>query len=217
MLLLQGKMTEKKLPDDIQALRISPVTFKPHQRTSNPFRVKAEVPRNQVRLWSSQRCPKCSHARVSSASHKLKTSKRHFKIKNSIIKESVLKLCDGKDALCCQVTKNSSDTDSLPWKNGGVGFGNLRKGDSTPNLSFTGDSFATLQISSKTGRKQRLNSYKETSSSSAQAGRSNNEVTCAQQARMTADDTTIDDLTGYLDDLLHIPKKMSRMAEMMYI
>ncbi|XP_022092596.1 oxidative stress-responsive serine-rich protein 1-like [Acanthaster planci] len=46
------------------------------------------------------------------------------------------------------------------------------------------------------------------------------EFSCSQQARFTPDisfdDTTADDLAGYFENLVHIPKKMSEMAEMMY-
>lgn len=38
--------------------------------------------------------------------------------------------------------------------------------------------------------------------------------TCSQQARM--DDTTVDELASYLENLVYIPRKMSVMAEMMY-
>lgn len=37
---------------------------------------------------------------------------------------------------------------------------------------------------------------------------------CSQQALI--DDMSVDELAGYLDDFVHIPKKMSSMAEMMY-
>lgn len=44
---------------------------------------------------------------------------------------------------------------------------------------------------------------------------------CSHQARLTAtiscDDVTIDELASYFDVFVHIPKKMSHMAEMMYI
>ena len=40
------------------------------------------------------------------------------------------------------------------------------------------------------------------------------EMSCSQEARL--DDTSVDDLAGYFDDFVHIPKKMSSMAEMMY-
>ena len=46
---------------------------------------------------------------------------------------------------------------------------------------------------------------------------------CSVQARMEStvapdcDDTSIDELASYFDLFVHIPKKMSSMAEMMYI
>lgn len=40
------------------------------------------------------------------------------------------------------------------------------------------------------------------------------DLTCSQQARM--DDITVDELAGYFDNLVYIPRKMSHMAEMMY-
>lgn len=36
------------------------------------------------------------------------------------------------------------------------------------------------------------------------------------QSQDHSDDTTVDELAGYFDNLVYIPKKMSHMAEMMY-
>ena len=38
--------------------------------------------------------------------------------------------------------------------------------------------------------------------------------TCSQEAKL--DEMTVDELAGYLEDFMYIPKKMSHMAEMMY-
>ncbi|XP_045158821.1 oxidative stress-responsive serine-rich protein 1-like [Mercenaria mercenaria] len=40
------------------------------------------------------------------------------------------------------------------------------------------------------------------------------EMRCSQQAKL--DDMSVDELAGYFEDFVHIPKKMSSMAEMMY-
>lgn len=46
------------------------------------------------------------------------------------------------------------------------------------------------------------------------------EYSCSKQARFSQDfnfdDTTVDELAGYFENLVYIPKKMSVMAEMMY-
>lgn len=48
---------------------------------------------------------------------------------------------------------------------------------------------------------------------------SSNSSSCSQQARMNSSncDVTIDELASYFETFVHIPKKMSSMAEMMYI
>ncbi|XP_071482249.1 uncharacterized protein [Diadema antillarum] len=46
------------------------------------------------------------------------------------------------------------------------------------------------------------------------------EYSCSQEAKMAEDglldDTSVDDLAGYFDSMVYIPRKMSAMAEMMY-
>ncbi|XP_015587474.1 oxidative stress-responsive serine-rich protein 1 isoform X3 [Cephus cinctus] len=50
-------------------------------------------------------------------------------------------------------------------------------------------------------------------------GQTSSSNTCSVQARISPPpcDVTIDELASYFDEFVHIPKKMSHMAEMMYI
>lgn len=86
------------------------------------------------------------------------------------------------------------------------------KDDTSLDESYSSSSFKRAR--SNTMPSLRCNS--EPSSSS----QSTNPNTCSLQARISpalSCDVTIDELACYFEEFVHIPKKMSHMAEMMYI
>lgn len=72
---------------------------------------------------------------------------------------------------------------------------------SSPNSS-------TVQVSN-----QEINSTSDVFERAPWLENDSSEKTCSQQAR---DDITVDELAGYFENFVYIPKKMSHMAEMMY-
>ncbi|XP_015431334.1 PREDICTED: oxidative stress-responsive serine-rich protein 1 isoform X2 [Dufourea novaeangliae] len=166
------------------------------------------------------------------------------KNKNSIIKEAVLKLNDtGTNCLSDNVASTlikETCKFSIPWKNTKVfGQGSVTKDFKTLNISqdtrqakddtsiqdnYQASSFQRARSNTMPSLKRgpgpgggsTSSSQSETSGSSGQPSSSN---TCSVQARISPPscDVTIDELASYFEEFVHIPKKMSHMAEMMYI
>ncbi|XP_040291306.1 oxidative stress-responsive serine-rich protein 1 isoform X1 [Bufo bufo] len=109
---------------------------------------------------------------------------------------SVSKL--GTAAKC---TCNGSDCQCDNWQNMEV-------------YSFSGlrDMLTECEKTVKEDYSQSLQNRTQTAGNSS----SGSPRSCSEQARASVDDVTIEDLAGYMEYYLYIPKKMSHMAEMMY-
>ncbi|XP_076168566.1 uncharacterized protein LOC143147223 isoform X2 [Ptiloglossa arizonensis] len=162
--------------------------------------------------------------------------------KNSIIKEAVLKLNDTSsnclsDNLTNTLFKKTCKF-SISWKNTKIfGHGSVAKDFKALNVSqdsrqakddtsiqdnYEASSFQRARSNTMPSLKRGPgpgggnSNQSETNSSSGQPSSSN---TCSVQARISPPscDVTIDELASYFEEFVHIPKKMSHMAEMMYI
>lgn len=65
-----------------------------------------------------------------------------------------------------------------------------------------------------TERKRKVTPSVEAPACPLHPGKCTRPCTCSEQARV--DDLTVEELAGYFEDFVYIPKKMSTMAEMMY-
>lgn len=85
--------------------------------------------------------------------------------------------------------------------------------DSPNEISNVNNELAALAIAGTSGNSSSMNTSVSSNSSTSSSS------SCSQQARMNSTncDVTIDELASYFETFVHIPKKMSSMAEMMYI
>uniref|UniRef100_A0A182Q6C2 Oxidative stress-responsive serine-rich protein 1 n=1 Tax=Anopheles farauti TaxID=69004 RepID=A0A182Q6C2_9DIPT len=128
--------------------------------------------------------------------------------------------------------KKSNSTSSLDSDGSSVEAGNFkgsetRCGSSQGSVAIDSDGLAMASLfpalplcGTNNGNGSSSSSSPATTSNPTTAAPSTSSVaSCSQQARLNAMpcDVTIDEMASYFETLVYIPKKMSTMAEMMYI
>lgn len=190
----------------------------------NPFQRRSVGSRASPSLWSRSCNANCS------LSKKAIRHKGVFKRNSSkLLKDPVLKYvntmtcCHGgarSEELATSISSVSSDRapllheEAAPVQND---FRSLVSSCSQLRISnttgtFTSESFQNLQC-----RDIDRSSIVQAAGVSGAEGRAGGLIACSQQALNPPCDVTIDELASYFETLVHIPKKMSSMAEMMYI
>ena len=119
-------------------------------------------------------------------------------------------------SMCCTCGQGSNATSLCCESSGstcpGCGRKLVRVTASSPTDEFIATSFSSLSVTPTIPEGVSLASSSFRSSSL--------HMSCRQQAAACRqchfDDTTVDDLAGYLDEIMYLPKPMSEMAELMY-
>lgn len=199
------------LPVEMGKLEIEPSRTSKHLKDENPFTSKAQpkVCHNKKNYLINL---KCSCSLQKNHNHVTICKKKN----NKIIKEPVLKILQSR-------SKHQNVTEET---HSGLRTNSLNS--DVLSLCALVDNCNQLRISSEVKNdkivlseantsnkwwKNDLSHMRQTKKNAlkSQAG------TCSQQALNPPCDVTIDELASYFETLVHIPKKMSSMAEMMYI
>lgn len=191
------------LQEEMGRLEIEPLRVSV-KKSENPFHIQAKTGFHTRPQFQSSSCTCLSQKR-----NKITGI---FKKKNKVINEPVLQIIKGCISNLdkkCQPEDDSDWIDSL-------------------NLCTLVTTCNQLKISSdskeQNGAAVWNNEKKWWKHAESSKSRENKEVvqhsqtaSCSQQALNPPCDITIDELASYFETLVHIPKKMSSMAEMMYI
>lgn len=130
---------------------------------------------------------------------------------------------DGRLPSCSCAQSNSSDSqeESGPAAENQCQCQSHHQGwNGVEVYSFTGlrnvISECELGLPSHATAARTLSANGNTTAAASSSSSSGSPRSCSEQARSYVDDITIEDLSGYMEYYLYMPKKMSHMAEMMY-
>lgn len=207
------------LSNNLQKLEIKEegmMKSNPDSEVSNPFfRRKRSKSLSSVNIFGS----KCSCVKKQINRVKNSTTFKHTNGGKKILREPILKLISSCSK--CDVKKIRKPKKCKLFGQCGSSDQDFRSIiDACQQLSLANANDGVQDYLLPSFQSIRL---LENISNSRQQSTENSNVnssTCSQQARMSRSppcDVTIDELASYFETFVHIPKKMSSMAEMMYI
>lgn len=93
------------------------------------------------------------------------------------------------------------------------------KDDASISENYQANSFQRVRSNTMPSLKRTNGQASDAQNPSSNGQQPTSSNTCSVQARISPPpcDVTIDELASYFEEFVHIPKKMSHMAEMMYI
>lgn len=197
-------------------LKIEPVKLNKSVKEENPFVHLSDpkIERRSVFTKTSLQTSSCSCSQHKKSKNLSISKKRN----NKILKEPVLKLLQNGGT-----NVNVKDENQKSSKKG-----TFHVNSDVLSLCALVDTCNQLRISSDSSEHNLLSGdvdneklwWKATTTSRHSRETvtgTNSTGSCSQQALNPPCDVTIDELASYFETLVHIPKKMSSMAEMMYI
>lgn len=189
-------------------------------QTPNPFmRRKRSKSLSNINIFG----PACSCRKASTKMKHTSTSFKHSATNKKLIREPILKLvgtCTHTISASKSVSPNCVKKDNCKKKLFGQysrlheqNFRSIVQGCEQLSLANANDGVQDYTLPS-------FQCARTNSNTSQRNDNTNINTSCSHQARMSVAppcDVTIDELASYFETFVHIPKKMSSMAEMMYI
>lgn len=205
---------------EMEKLEIEPLKLNKNVKDENPF-LCSSVP--QKRSVHEKICVPISKCNCITQKN-IKTMSICKKKQKKILKEPVLKMLQDSSQ---SVKVKEEGCQFLRRKCSSSAIGNTNNSDGI-NLCALVDNCNQLRISTGSNEQNLVtglsnesqwwkSTRKKAKQTKATVPTKSQTGSCSQEALNPPCDVTIDELASYFETLVHIPKKMSSMAEMMYI
>lgn len=205
---------------EMEKLEIEPLKLNKNVKDENPFLCSSIPQKRNIHERTFTPISKCNCI----AQKNIKTMSICKKKQKKVLKEPVLKMLqDSSQSVkvkdeCCQFLRRKCSSSLIGNTNNSDNINLCALVDNCNQLRISTGSNEQNLVSGLSNESQWWKSAKKktkltkiTIPTKSQAG------SCSQEALNPPCDVTIDELASYFETLVHIPKKMSSMAEMMYI